>query len=163
MKNSIAIFTAFLSFSFLPVFGQNDTVLVSATYCKDIKTEKDKFNGKVSMSSPILEPIHLIKETSKGKTVYYLRLSVIGSTPSIGEGVTILLDNGKKIVRAKEETDVSVNSDAKFDHTAFISITKVEMQLLSKSKITDIRLYIFDESIKDGERFKGYANCLLSN
>lgn len=130
-------------------------------YCKDIYVEDDKFEGKRIFRSPILEPVSFEKYIEKEKTAYYLSLSTIGATPSHGQGVIILLENGEKIIKSTLETDVSVNSDAKFEHTAFIPLTQSDITKLKTHRITDFKLYIHEEHDINGHKYRDYLKCLL--
>jgi len=88
-----------------------------------------------------------------------MSLTTIGSTPSTGEGVIILLENGQKITK-NIETSVDVNDNAQYEHSAFISLTNTDIELLKQYEMTDARLYIFDMKIKNPEQYLGYINCL---
>jgi hypothetical protein len=130
-------------------------------YCKKIKVENDKFDGEIKYSTPVLKQIRFIKSIDKGGSRTYMSISTIGSTPSTGEGVTLLLENGKKIYK-KVETDVRVNSNAQFEHSAFFSLYEYEIELLKKYSITDAKLYIFEMKIKNPIQYRAYLICLDS-
>ena len=133
--------------------------LKTEKYCKKIKVEVDKFNGEVKYSTPILKQISFLKFVENGESTTYMRISTIGSTASTGEGVTLLLENGEKITK-NIETDVRVNSNAQFEHSAFFRLTKDDIVLLKKHNITDTRLYIFDMKINKPIQYRAYITCL---
>ena len=128
-------------------------------YCKKIDVTVDKFNGETKYRTPLLKQISFIKYIKEGKETIYMSIRTIGSTPSTGEGVTILLDNGEKIEK-NVDTDVSVNSNAQFEHSAFFRLTKADIELLKKHNITDTRLYIFDMKILKPVQYRAYMICL---
>ena len=128
-------------------------------YCKKIDVTVDKFNGETKYRTPLLKQISFIKYIKEGKETVYMSIRTIGSTPSTGEGVTILLDNGEKIEK-NVDTDVSVNSNAQFEHSAFFRLTKADIELLKNHNITDTRLYIFDMQISKPIQYRAYMICL---
>ena len=128
-------------------------------YCKKIEVELDKFNGETKYSTPLLNQISFTKIIRKGETVVYMRIRTIGLTPSTGEGVIILLDNGEKITK-NVKTSVTVNSDAQYEHSAFLSLTKDEIELIKAHEITNVRLYIFDIGIVKPIQYRAYMMCL---
>ena len=128
-------------------------------YCKKIDVKVDKFNGETKYSTPLSKQIAFIKYIRDGEEVVYMSISTIGATPSTGEGVVILLDNGEKIEK-NVDTDVSVNNNAQFEHSAFIRLTKEDIELLKKHNITDTRLYIFDMKIRKPVQYRAYMICL---
>lgn len=157
MKN----FTLLLMSIFLMVqfsFSQDSEI---EKYCKKIKVKVDKFNGETEYSTPILKQICFYKIIKNGESIVYMRISTIGSTPSTGEGVTLLLENGVKIEK-NIETSVDVNNYAQFEHSAFFILTKDEIELLKKYNITDTRLYIFDMTIRKPFQYRAYLICLDS-
>ncbi len=128
-------------------------------YCKKIDVEVDKFNGEAKYRTPLLKQIGFTKIIKNGEEIVYMSIRTIGSTPSTGEGVIILLDNGEKIEK-NVDTDVRVNSNAQFEHSAFFRLTKADIELLKKHNITDTRLYIFDMKILNPVQYRAYMICL---
>ena len=128
-------------------------------YCKKINVTVDKFNGETKYRTPLLKQISFIKYIKEGKETVYMSIRTIGSTPSTGEGVTILLDNGEKIEK-NVDTDVSVNSNAQFEHSAFFRLSKTDIELLKNHNISDTRLYIFDMQISKPIQYSAYMSCL---
>jgi hypothetical protein len=128
-------------------------------YCNKIDVEVDKFNGETKIRTPLLKQIVFTKIIRDGEEIVYMRIRTIGSTPSTGEGVIILLDNGEKIEK-NVDTDVRVNSNAQFEHYAFFELTKTDIELLKNHNITDTRLYIFDMKILEPVQYRAYMICL---
>lgn len=134
-------------------------------YCADITTENDKFTNEIRSSSPYSEGVSFVKTIKDGKTTIYLSINEIGSTAVVGKtGLTLLLENNKRIEKPTAPIDVKVNSGytgAKgYVYSAFVELTTDDIKLLSENAITDNRLYIFDGTIKDGQKLKDYLNCL---
>lgn len=135
--------------------------LKTEKYCKKIEVEVDKFTGETKYTTPLLQQISFIKYIDSSDTVVYMSISTIGSTPATGEGVIILLENGEKITK-NTETDVSVNYNAQFEHSAFFRLTREDIELLKEHNITDTRLYIFDMEIRNPIQYRAYMICLDS-
>lgn len=129
-------------------------------YCKQIKTQVDKFEGETKYTTPLLKQISFIKIIHGENELNYMMISTIGLTPATGEGVILLLENGEKVIFNNVKTEVNVNSSAQFEHSAFITLTKDNIELLKKYNITDARLYIFDMKIKDPIQYRAYLMCL---
>lgn len=130
--------------------------------CKYIEETKDKFDNKITYRSPFPAPIEFIKVKNKEQVFTFMRISVYGSTVNLGKtGVIILLENGEKIEKsdAKIDTDVS-NYGKGYDYSAFITLTDEDIMKLKSNLITDVRLYIYDRSIKDGVILKEYLKCI---
>jgi len=133
-------------------------------YCKKIDVEVDKFNGETKYQTPILKQlgkkqIFFTKIIKNGEETVYMNISTNGSTPSTGNGVTILLDNGEKIEK-NTKTDVRVNSNAQFEHSAFFRLTKADIDLLKKHNITDTKIYVFEMSIVNPIQYRAFMICL---
>lgn len=128
-------------------------------YCKKIKVEVDKFNGETKYQTPLLEQITFIKIIKNGEDFFYMNINTIGSSSSTGNGVSILLDNGVKIEKSVD-TNVRVNSNAQFVHSAFFQLTKSDIELLKKHDITDTRIFIFDMKILKPIQYRAFLICL---
>jgi len=129
-------------------------------YCKDIETSTDKFSGETTASSDFSEGIKFIKSTKAGVSKIYMAINEPGSTLNVGKkGLTLLLENGKKIERPNAKIDVEVGG-SNYVYSAFIELTKAEIDLIIKNPITDNRLYIYDGEIKNGAKLSEYLKCL---
>ncbi|MDN4011562.1 hypothetical protein QX233_03740 [Chryseobacterium gambrini] len=137
-------------------FITEQPIELTIDYCSKIDIKKDKFTNIITKRSPASDPVCFIKDGS-----YYLRLITYGSTPVVdGNGVIILLSNGKKIIKSTE-IDVDVE-DGKYEYRAFIRLNKSDIDLLSKYAIEDFKLYIFENTQKlSGEIYKEYLKCII--
>lgn len=131
-------------------------------YCKDIETTTDKFNGSTRSSSDVSDGITFIKVTEDNSSTIYMSVREGGITMNVGEkGLILLLENGKKIERPEAEIDVKVNTvTSGYIYSAFISLSKEEIQLIIENPLTANRLYIYDGEIKSGEKLSEYLKCL---
>lgn len=157
-----------LSILFAPVvLAQVDEKIpdewIKERYCGEITETIDKFTGETKYMARIsLTTIHkVVKGTSKK---IYLSLATIGSTPSKGKGVIILLEGGKKITK-EISTDVDVvtlGEYAEYQHSAFIPLASTDIDLLKKYNITDYRLYIFDQEVapRSADKIRAIMMCL---
>ncbi|PWB25428.1 hypothetical protein [Flavobacterium sp. HTF] len=136
--------------------------LPEGIYCEDIKTETDKFTGEVRANSPYSEGFSFMKTIKDGKTTIYLAVNEAGATANVGgKGLFLLLSNGKKIEKPNAPIDVKVNKGAKgFLYSAFVPLTTEDIKLLTENQITDNRLYIYDGTVKNGQKLSEYLKCL---
>jgi hypothetical protein len=130
--------------------------------CKDIETRVDKFDGRTTFYSPMVDGISFTKV--KGDTDRtYLSMTTQSSTVNVNvKGVIILLQNGDKINLPDEEIDTKVHSGrgGGFDYTAFIALTDEQIEQLKAQAITDFRLYIYDKTVKEQNKVMDYLKCI---
>lgn len=133
-------------------------------FCKHINKTSDKFTDKISYNSPLDENIILYKIIENDKTLFFMRIEVYGSTISVNkEGAIILLKNGIKIVKPKAEINVDIQNHTKgYSYSTFILLDDEDIEKLTISPITDVRLYVYDRGIKNGLKFMEYLKCLLN-
>lgn len=138
----------------------NGLELPEGFYCKDIETTTDKFSGETSASANYSDGIKFIKSTKDGVSKIYMAINQPGSTLNVGKkGLILLLENGKKIERPNAKIDVDAKG-RNYVYSAFIELTKPEIDLLIENPITDNRLYIYDGEIKNGAKLSEYLKCL---
>lgn len=130
-------------------------------YCKNIETTTDKFTGETTASSDYSEGIKFLKISKSGTSKIYLTINESGPTLNVGKkGLTLLLENGKKIERPNTDIEVKA-SRSNYVYSAFIELTKAEIDLIINNPITDDRLYIYDGEIKNGSKLSNYLKCLI--
>lgn len=129
-------------------------------YCKDIKTEVDKFSGETRAISDYSDGISFMKITKDGSSKIYLAINQPGATLNVGkQGLILLLENDKKLERSNAKIKVEAGS-SNYVYSAFIELSKAEIDLIKKNNIIANRLYIYDGEIKDGEKLGLYLKCL---
>lgn len=129
--------------------------------CSKIEREVDEFTNEVQLYSPYSTTLSINKYIKGGKSYYYLSLYAKGSTVNVNiKGVTILFEDGSKMLKPNEKIDVDVSGG--FRYSAFIPLTQLDLQKLGTTKITKFRLYIYDKDIPsiEGEKFTQYVNCI---
>lgn len=134
-------------------------------FCKDIEESKDKFSDEITFRTPIIEGISFLKIKTTDLVSTYLRIRIHGRTLNVNTtGVIILFDNGSKleIPDAEIEVDVSSGSIDGYTYSAFISLSEDEIKLLSENIMTDVRLYIYDGIVKNGNKLADYMKCISS-
>lgn len=133
-------------------------------YCGNLVESKDKFNGEVSVKSPILDGISFLKVKKPTGDVTSLFIQEVGlSENGISKGVFLLLENGSKIEKPNEKLKVTVNREGEgFLFTATIVLDSADIKLLTQSKITDYRVHIHDGSIKNSLKLLDYIKCLTA-
>lgn len=141
------------------VNAQDSIINPEYDYCRDIKTHKDKFNGKIKSQSPEIRAVSFYKENSR----IYMTITVwYGGYSYQEKGVIILLSGGKRITKPNVEIDVDDYSDGYYSHTAYFQLTADDIEKLKKYRITDYRLYQYDgvADVYDGEMYRRYMLCL---
>ena len=114
-----------------------------------ITRKVDDFTNKVLIHSQLLKPAALWKEIDKnGISIYSLTLSTYGYTLTIGKrGVIVLFEDGTKWSR-NETIDVDVDENG-WEYSAYIPLTKKDLELFSTKKIKKFRLYIYDHEMEE--------------
>lgn len=128
---------------------QKDTVVVNQKTLNDYLSNEDKFTGEKTYYSPTT--IISIAKFVQGKSSHqYISIDVPGSTLNYGcYGVSILFENGKKIVRPHEK--VETNYSDGWSYRAFFTPTVNEINLLKSYKVVAVKLYIYDTDINSSE------------
>lgn len=150
-------------------------VKISAQDCSDINTETDKFTGQVKSNSPLNFYIIYFKTITidtlkENDTSYYVRLQTLGATLNLAtKGVIILLENGNKLEFPNAEVNYDksefIGTSIFYNYYSFIKLSKIDIEKLSNSGISEYRLYIYDSKVrkKHLSKFKEFLNCLLNN
>jgi len=133
--------------------------------CSVITKEKDDFSGEMTYTARIdVEndgDVSFIKVIKGKSVVYYLSIWVKESGIYTGEGVSIILKNGKRINKPNEKVDYSYTA-GDFYTTAFMRLTPNDISLLKQSGISKYKLYISQGELLDKSNLsKDYFNCLL--
>lgn len=135
-------------------------------FCNKLESKKDDFTGEVKIQNPYSSTTkeYIYKMINKSDTIYYLSLKAYGSTATVdGKGVIILFDDGSKLEKPDEKIDVKVGQKD-YDYSCFIRLTKEDIQLLRKNKISKYRLYIYDTNVSSfsAESLVNYTNCIIN-
>jgi hypothetical protein len=142
---------------------KNDTIQPSKTL-NDYLYSVDKFNGDKVYYSPYAKNISIARYTTKKSgTSQYIDIDVIGITLNYGcKGLSILFENGMKINRPNEVVETSYNDG--YQYSVWFKPTAKEIAMFKKYKITDVKLYIYEEQISDEEAvvFKESAKVMLT-
>jgi hypothetical protein len=133
--------------------------------CKDIEESKDKFTGKTYYNSPMLDKVYFSKVVENNNSTIYLHLTCLGKTLLVNkQGVVVLLKDGNKLDFPTALVDVKVDNTYanlnNYSYSAFIELNKEDIDKLIKSEITDYRLYLYDDSVKNGLKYCEYLKCL---
>lgn len=158
------------SMSYLSVIGsvatnQPDTLKKPNKDSLSCKLERivDEFDGKVTYN---IEDeggeISFIKIIRKGLPIYYLRIWIKEDDIYTGKGVTLILEDGKKISKPMAEVDYELSGDS-FYATTFIQLTPQDIALLKQSGIQKYRLYIVDGYTSYSRQTKDLFNCLIKS
>lgn len=147
-----------LNFPFL-VKGFN----YSVEYVKnDLERHVDDFTNEVTISSPVLKDISIIKIIKKGVPVYYLSLHSYGPTLNYGiKGVMLLFKDGTKWDKPDQKVDVKTTEGKNWEYRAFITLNQADLNIFSNKIIDKYRLYIYDNKAPDGaEKFMYYMKAI---
>lgn len=132
----------------------------------DFKVTYDKFESDTTYTLEFAEWLNVYKVKKKGKVVYFMRLVNEGVTANyLKKGIIIMLSDGSKIEKPEEKIDCKFRAGTMYDFTAFFRLTPEDLDLLSKNRMTDWRLYIYDRSLneKRGEKLRQQILCLIKS
>jgi len=140
---------------------------IDTTITKNIKREVDQFTNEITISSPLLKSIYFEKVINNTKTSFYLWLRAFGLTHTNGEGVIIIFDDGTKWSKPTQKINVTTgppNDWNAYEYSAFISLTSNDLKILSTKKISQYRLYIFDNALgsKSSEEYMLYIKTIMT-
>lgn len=128
---------------------QKDTVVVNQKTLNDYLSNEDKFTGEKTYYSPTTT-ISIAKFVQGKKSNQYISIAVPGSTLNYGcYGVSILFENGKKIVRPHEKVETAYSDG--WSYRAFFTPTANEINLLKSYKVVAVKLYIYDADVNSRE------------
>ena len=132
-------------------------------FCNEIIMTRDKFSGEFSYSSPSSQ-IEFFKVISGNTARTQMSLKVFGSKLVLNtKGITILLDNGFRIVKPDVKVEVSaVKSTKGYCYSAFFDLTQNDIDILTANKITDYRLYTYDANVTTGNTLLEYIKCIAN-
>ena len=157
MKQFVATLTlillSFLSYSQQP----------NSKYCNKIQMDIDKFEGDTTYRSPhspgFIDPLYYIK--SSGKIAVFIKSW--GGRSNVGKkGAILLLKDGSKIERPDAEIDCDVNETQGYLYTTMFFLSDEDLEKLSKSPVSSVRLYIYDSNYNEKRQIKQmeYLRCM---
>jgi len=135
--------------------GDTDAYDLIKQYCKvnlldRYLSDTDKFSGEKTYYGGGTV-VSFMKVIGKKNSAQYVSVYANGSTLNYGcYGVSILFENGKKIVRSKEKVDTDY-SNSGWQYKAFFTPTLNEINLLKTLKIVAVKLYIYDANVDESE------------
>ena len=139
------------------------TTISNASVCNEIKTRVDDFTGKITKHSPYGFSMRFSKDVDNGLTEYWLMLTANSSYYSRGEGVTIKFFDGTLYSLPEEEVSID-RYDGQWNYDSYIKLTSEEVVMLQTKKITNYKLWIFNEKVipEESIRFNDFVNCLTA-
>lgn len=134
--------------------------LSSDFYCKGITQTVDKFTGETKYNTNS-GGIFFLKVVKDKTSKIYLSINQPGATLTIGKkGLTILLENNKKIEKPNAEIKANPNGSGGYYNSTFVELTIAEINLLKANNMTDLRLYVNDSQVENGTKYKELLKCL---
>ncbi len=135
-------------------------------FCNKLESKKDDFTGEITIQNPYSWKTneYIYKIIDKSNTTYYLSLNAYGNTVTVGgKGVIILFEDGSKLEKPDQKIDVKVG-EKDYDYSCFIRLSKEDIELLRKNKISKYRLYIYDTNLSSfsAESLVKYTNCIVN-
>lgn len=119
----------------------------------DYLSSTDKFTGEQTYFGGGTI-VSFMKVVGKKSSQQYVSINVNGSTLNHScYGVSILFENGKKIIRSKEKVDTDYNNSG-WNYKAFFTPTLNEITLLKTQKVIAVKLYIYDADVNENESAK---------
>jgi hypothetical protein len=137
--------------------------LLAYCQCEKIERKVDKFEGSITIRSPLLEAIGFTKVMTESDTMCFLSLDAVGYSAGNVNGADVLFEDGY-VWHTDKKTDVRVNrSGPGFTHSVFEDISEEELTLFTEKIVTDIRVGVVERSIKARKagKYLEWAKCLL--
>ncbi len=141
--------------------------ILSWAQCSALRKKENKSTGEIRLATDKSEAASVTREMRLNKTTYYLSLSTPGNTSSNQHGVTLLLDDGNKLDWPNAmvmSTPSSPHGNTHFKAQSYVELTTEQLQALTKNRIVNYKLYIFDETVKErhGESLRKQIECLVT-
>lgn len=129
--------------------------------CYGIERKLDEFTGEISMHfNDKGGELTFHKYIKDGIIDYYLSIRIKESSIYTGEGVYLILRNGKKISKPNEEVDYDyLGGD--FYTDVFCELSKEDIEMLKESPIEKYKAYILTGSTEYYEETHAKFMCLL--
>ncbi|QYJ68928.1 hypothetical protein [Flavobacterium litorale] len=137
-----------------------DFTLPSDYYC-DYVNEVAKENKTKTYMGGADYLFNLIKSDHNGEDLYGLQLFAKSKANETGKGVTIYLENGKKIV--KPDQDVKAEPGRfETEYSAAIVLNKEDIALLTQYKVLKYELYKYEQEVYEmtAPVLQGIIKCL---
>lgn len=129
-------------------------------YCKGITETVDKFTGETKYNTNS-GGIFFLKVVKDKTSKIYLSINQPGATLTVGKkGLTILLENNKKIEKPNADIKANPNGSGGYYNSTFVELTLAEINLLKANNMTDLRLYVNDTEVQNGAKYKELLKCL---
>lgn len=141
--------------------GGNAAPVSKKDPCSNIKRNVDEFTGEISMQfNDKGGELTFLKYIKDGVTDYYLSIRIKESSIYTGEGVYLILSNGKKISKPNEKVDYDyLGGD--FYTDVFCELSKEDIEMLKESPIVKYKAYILTGSTEYYEETHAKFLCLL--
>jgi|LauGreDrversion4_2_1035121.scaffolds.fasta_scaffold10609_11 hypothetical protein len=93
-------------------------------------------------------PVTYMQTIKNGDTSLYVSLQTYGTTLNIdGKGVILLFADGTKIERPEEKINYAPHTGGYWKYSAFMELSKEEVEIITKNEIEIIRLFIYDANL----------------
>ncbi len=130
-------------------------------YCDFLTEVTDKRTGEHKIIASISEGLHVIK-IRKGKNVTYnLEVVTVEQVISMLRGITLLLDDGRKLEKPDAEVLMAASKKDNINYIASVEITTAELAMLTQSKVVSGKISKFEKKYTEGEKFKEMLKCLM--
>lgn len=150
--------------TFLLVFTLCSSFLFSQTLCDSIHMKVDKFTKDTMYIYLVSNNISVSKmKSGKGNPPFYsIMLKTYGKSISVGEkGISVLFDDGEIYQKESEKINVQGWEKGYVYWGGLAFFTEEKLKPFLTKKVTDFKLYIYEQSVKEGDLLKDALNCLL--
>ncbi|MUH38259.1 hypothetical protein D9O36_20615 [Zobellia amurskyensis] len=132
--------------------------------CQKLKSEKDKYSSKTTISTPYQFEYSISKIQEDGKAIIYLILQSYGTTLNAGKkGLKILLSDDTVITKPEVEIKYKSASGTKgWTYSCIFPLHEEDITSLTSKTITDYSLYIYDREMKKSNalELREYLKCM---
>ena len=140
--------------------ASSDTTMVGSVYCNNISKEVDEFSGEVTYTARVNNDVSFLKIKKGKSTSYYLSIWVREPGIYTGNGVSLILKDGRKINKPSEKVE-STYSSGSFYSTAFVSLSMSDIALLKVNGLLKYKIYISKGELDDADYNRDLLGCLV--
>lgn len=133
-----------------------------ADFYEDFLTETiDKATGERKIAASISEGLHVVKIKNGKDIKYRLEAVTVEQVISMLRGVTLELEDGRKLEKPDAEAVMSTNKNDNIVYTASIDLNTGELAMLTQSKVVSGKISKFEKKYTEGEKLKEMLKCLM--
>lgn len=144
---------------------KDDNMIENDVFCSDVKVKKDKYSEMITITSPDVKHLSIHSTIINSDTTFSIGVfKKITDVSKVYKGFYIELLDGTIYKWTENVFDIELFSN-EFYLMSLISITKSDLEKISKTGIKNYRIDIIDHEFTDNQfqLLKKYSECVLNN